>query len=254
MDTRINSLRDATDDARKQVTGHQLYSQLTTEPAVRTFMEHHVWAVWDFMSLLTTLRWHLSCTAVPWVPRGDPLVRRLVNEINLAEESDDIGGQYLSHYELYLDAMDQAGADTLPVRSFVALIGGGDTVHRALHQSGAPLPALRFVGETFAFIDGAPLHCKAAAFAFGREDLIPEMFEQVAVLNEETGSLALFAEYLRRHISTDADVHGPMAMQMVAQLCGDSARRWGDAEDSVRRALNARARLWDGISEAITGG
>jgi hypothetical protein len=103
-------LKSALAADRAALVEHSLYARLTGLRDVRVFMEHHVFAVWDFMSLLKSLQREVTCVGVPWVPRGDPTVRRLVNEIVLAEESDDgVRETYTSHFELYRAAMDVAG-------------------------------------------------------------------------------------------------------------------------------------------------
>jgi hypothetical protein len=107
------------------------------------------------------------------------------------------------------------------------------------------------VATTWEFIESAPVHCQAAAFAFGREDLIPDMFDQVAALNDDFGALSTFVDYLRRHIQVDSEEHTPMAMQMLADLCGDDNGKWAQAEETINLALAARTRLWDGISGKI---
>jgi hypothetical protein len=95
------------------------------------------------------------------------------------------------------------------------------------------------------------VHCQAAAFAFGREDLIPDMFQQVVTVNENVGGLDTFVDYLARHIEVDGEEHTPMAMQMLADLCGDDDAKWDECATTVTRALKARAQLWDGILAAI---
>jgi hypothetical protein len=215
--------------------------------AVAGFMEHHVFAVWDFMSLLKTLQRRLTCVQVPWVPSGPTGSRRLINDIVLVEESDELGQGFISHFELYLDGMRQAGADTVPVDSFIELLRAGKPVPTALKEAGVPGPASEFVTTTWEFIEHSPVHCQAAAFAFGREDLIPDMFDQVAALNAELGQLSAFVDYLRRHIQVDSEEHTPMAMQMLADLCGDDDDKWAECEETINSALAARTKLWDGI-------
>jgi len=114
-----------------------------------------------------------------------------------------------------------------------------------------PAPAAEFVTLTWGFIESAPVHSQAAAFAFGREDLIPDMFQQVVGVNEKLGQLDTFVDYLARHIEVDGEEHTPMAMQMVTDLCGDDDTKWADCADTINLALAARARLWDGILAAI---
>ncbi|RFS86591.1 DUF3050 domain-containing protein [Actinomadura spongiicola] len=250
-DPAIERLKQAVESARDKVIGHPLYQRLNTQDAVVTFMEHHVFAVWDFMSLLKSLQRSLTCVQVPWVPTGPTVSRRLINDITLVEESDELDDGFISHFELYLDGMRQAGADTTRVDAFIDLLRGGSPVAPALREAGVPEPAAEFVGVTWGFIADAPVHCQAAAFAFGREDLIPEMFDQVAALNAGSGNLSTFVDYLRRHIQVDSEEHTPMAMQMLVDLCGGDDAKWAECEETVDLAFAARLRLWDGILGAM---
>jgi hypothetical protein len=237
--------------ARAGVVGHRLYPALDGIAAIRVFQEHHVFAVWDFMSLLTSLQRSLTCVELPWVPTGPPGSRRLINDIVLVEESDELRGGYASHFELYLEGMVQSGADTGPIDAFISLLRQGRPVLRALADAGAPPPAAAFAALTWRLVETAPVHARAAAFAFGREDLIPDMFEQVLDVNERVGGLDAFVDYLARHIEVDGEQHTPMAMQMLADLCGDDEAKWQECARTVNLALAARARLWDGIADAI---
>lgn len=248
----IDRLKKGVEPARRAVIGHPLYRSLDSLDRVATFMEHHAFAVWDFMSLLKTLQRRLTCVQVPWVPTGPTGSRRLINDIVLVEESDELGDGFISHFELYLNGMAQAGADTGPIDRFIELLREGEPVLSSLKLAGAPEPSAEFVTRTWEFIDQAPVHCQAAAFAFGREDLIPDMFDQVAALNRDLGDrLSTFVDYLRRHIQVDAEEHTPMAMQMLADLCGDYPDKWLQCEETVNTALAARTKLWDGILAAL---
>jgi hypothetical protein len=248
----IEQLKTAVEPARRRVITHPLYRNLGSLATVTAFMEHHVFAVWDFMSLLKALQDRLTCVQVPWVPTGPVASRRLINDIVLVEESDEFGDGFISHFELYLEGMTQAGADRGPIDAFIALLREGKPVIPSLKEAGAPEPAAEFVATTWEFIDQAPVHCQAAAFAFGREDLIPDMFDQVAALNRENNDqLSTFVDYLRRHIQVDSEEHTPMAMQMLADLCGDDQTKWFESKEIINGALAARTRLWDGILAAL---
>jgi len=248
----INRLKAAVAVTRSRVITHAMYSRLDSHAAIVAFMEQHVFAVWDFMSLLKSLQRNLTCVDVPWVPTGPTSSRRLINDIVLVEESDELGGGFISHFELYLKGMTQAGADTSVIEPFIDMIRAGTPVTEALAALPVPAPAADFVRSTFSFIQDMPLHCQAAAFAFGREDLIPEMFQQVVDVNEGLGRLDLFVDYLRRHIQVDDEEHTPMAMQMLADLCGDDEQKWQECVGAVTSTLTARVGLWDGITAAIT--
>ncbi|MDQ2814423.1 MAG: DUF3050 domain-containing protein [Actinomycetota bacterium] len=248
----IDRLEKVVAPVRDQVTRHPLYGELTSLVAINTFMEHHVFAVWDFMSLLKTLQRNLTCVQVPWVPTGPAGSRRLINDIVLVEESDELDGGFISHFELYLLGMAESGADTTVLEAFLDLVRRGEAVPTALDRAGAPGPASDFVHTTWSFIEDAPVHCQAAAFAFGREDLIPEMFDKVVAVNQEFGNrLGRFVDYLRRHIQVDSEEHTPMAMQMLADLCGDDDDKWLACEHTIEQAFRARIMLWDGTRQAI---
>src|SRR5262249_37686533 len=249
----IERLEKAVDEARSRVTSHPLYASLTTHHANVTFMEHHVFAVWDFMSLLKTLQRNLTCVELPWVPSGPTGSRRLINDIVLVEESDERGDGFISHFELYLEGMAEAGADTSVIDAFIGALRAGRPVLDAVGEVDVPGPAAGFVRLTWGLIESAPVHAQAAAFAFGREDLIPDMFQQVVGVNERVGSLGTFVDYLARHIQVDSEEHTPMAMQMLADLCGEDGTKWVECADTINLALQARFRLWAGILAAIAG-
>ncbi len=232
---------------------HRLYTSFETVDDIRLFMESHVFAVWDFMSLLKVLQRGLTCTEVPWIPSRFAESRRLVNEIVLGEESDVYRGVAVSHFELYLKAMRECGADTSAVELLLGQIAAGADVSRALAASGAPEPAQEFVRGTFACIEEGKLHATAAAFTFGREDLIPDMFRGFIRDQDQrlSGRLSTFRWYLDRHIEVDGEEHGPMALRMIQELCGDDAVKWQEAGEAAEKALTARLKLWDGIADAI---
>ncbi|RKE22651.1 DUF3050 domain-containing protein [Streptomyces sp. TLI_171] len=247
----LTALRESIEEVRREVVSHPMYLSLDTLEKVRTFQQTHVFAVWDFMSLLKCLQRQLTCVTLPWLPDGPTASRRLINEIVLVEESDELGDGYISHFELYLDGMARAGADTAPVEAFLAAIRSGRSVAEAAKVAEIPPAAAEFAAVTFGIIEDAPVHCQAAAFAFGREDLIPEMFEQVVRIDDADGRLTVFKDYLARHIEVDGEQHTPMAMQMLIDLCGDDTERWEQCGATVRTALRARVALWDAITAAL---
>lgn len=235
---------------RQQLTEHPLYAGIQDLSRLQRFMEHHVFAVWDFMSLLKVLQQELTCVRVPWVPVGNAAVRYLINEIVAGEESDiDDQGRRLSHFELYLEAMSEAGADTSSIRAFLEAIISGTTVDAALKTAGVPAPAAAFVTHTFQVIDSGKPHVQAAVFAFGREDLIPGMFISfVRELRQRIpGKVDTLLYYLERHIEVDGDHHSHLAHEMTAELCGDDPLKWREAAEAVKAALEARLALWNGI-------
>ncbi|MBO2009666.1 DUF3050 domain-containing protein [Hymenobacter negativus] len=246
----ISYLQKAVEPTRQVLLNNGLYYRLRTLPDLRHFMEHHVYAVWDFMSLLKALQRELTCVQVPWVPTANPATRRLINEIVLEEETDvDPEGQPASHFELYLRAMEECGANTAPIRRLVAAVAAGCTVSQALSEAQAPESVRHFVETTFDVINSGKPHAVAAAFTFGREDLIPSMFRQLVheLRDRFPGQLDTFTYYLDRHIELDEEVHAPLAQQMVREMCGDDPMCWQEAQQVTIRCLEARMVLWDSI-------
>ena len=241
--------------ARQRLVDHSVYHRIESLADLRTFMEYHVFAVWDFMSLLKALQRELTCTTVPWVPKGNPATRRLINEIVLEEETDvDPEGQPVSHFELYLRAMRECGADTAPVQRLLAALAAGADVPAALAAADAPAAVQDFVKQTFAVIDSGQPHGVASAFTFGREDVIPDMFRNLVgdLARHFPGQLDTFIYYLNRHIQLDEENHAPLAQQMVRDLCEADPQRWQQAADVALECMGARVALWDGIQAALT--
>lgn len=254
MPERVAVLASNIGDARESLVDHRVYQAVTTEAHLHLFMEHHVFAVWDFMCLLKALQRNLSCVDMPWVPVGDPNLRRLVNDIVLAEETDEgADGGYTSHFELYVNAMRQCGADVGPIDALIDLLRKGVPVRTALRQARPPAAALAFSDSTFDIIESGSIAAIAGAFTFSREDVVPVMFKGIVdeLRFSRLGHYDTFIYYLDRHIAVDGDQHGPMAFEMVNRLCEDDPDKWTAAEAAARSALENRAKLWDGALAAI---
>ena len=237
-----------------RLMSHSLYDELRDEESLRIFMRFHVFCVWDFQSLLKALQRLVTCVEVPWLPTADPEARRLVNEIVLDEESDEApGGGHLSHFELYLQAMQKCGADAVSMRVFLEDLRGGTYLREALALPTLPAGVADFVKTTMAIAESGHVHRIAAAFAYGREDIIPGMFERLVNRLAKTAPerWSTFSFYLNRHIEHDAETHGPMARALVSRLCGNEESLWREAEEAARQALAARIRLWDDILSSV---
>jgi hypothetical protein len=241
MNPKINILNSNLTKYREEIVNHALYKKLNSVEDIAVMMEHHVYAVWDFMSLLKALQSLLTCTTSPWKPVGDGKIRQLVNSIVLEEESDvDKENNPLSHYEMYIDAMKQCGANTSAIESFVSNVS---TTNIPSVNDGVDA----FLKTTFDVIESNETHKIASAFTFGREDLIPDMF--TAIVNEYNteNNLDKFVYYLERHIELDGGEHGPLALELISNLCGDDDNKWKEVEETAIACLIARKKLWDSI-------
>jgi hypothetical protein len=167
-----DTLAKRVDELGAQVCDHRVFDSLTSIRAVRVFMEHHVWAVWDFMSLLKSIQAEVAPVSLPWKPPADPESARLINEIVVSDEGDEgPDGRPISHFQAYVQAMKAAGAATFPIEHFTSILDTGVPLAVAIAESQAPTAARAFVATTFA-VTREPLHCRVAAFTLGREEVI----------------------------------------------------------------------------------
>lgn len=255
MNEQLNFLSTRIEPLRQQLTDHPLYTAVKTLEDLQTFQESHIWAVWDFMSLLKALQRSLTCVDVPWIPVGNSETRYLINEIVVGEESDvDPDGNRLSHFELYLKAMEQAGANTSQMKNLIAELASGCQLGEALATINIPEGSRQFIHFTFDLIRKGRLHETAAVFTYGREDLIPDMFIALVrqLRDQSPEKLNLFTYYLERHIEVDGDHHSHLAKAMTAELCGSDNQKWAEATLAVEAALQARIALWDSVYDQIS--
>lgn len=250
----IESLIQRIQPTRNELLNHSLYAQIRSIDDFRIFMEQHVFAVWDFMSLLKKLQIELTCVQVPWRPVGDPNIRKFINEIVMGEESDlDAEGKVLSHFEMYLEAMEAIGANTQPIIRFMDKIQNGMSVNEALETAECLDSTKDFVRFTFELIDHKNIHEVAAAFTFGREDLIPNMFVEILREMKNSGqqNVEKLLFYLERHIEVDGGEHGPIALSLIESLCGNDAQKWESATFASQTALEHRIALWNGVQQQL---
>jgi hypothetical protein len=254
MNVYIQKIQQEIEPLRQEIINHKVYSVINNTDALKIFMQYHVFAVWDFMSLLKSLQNNLTCTSVPWFPVGSADTRFLINEIVVGEESDvDQDGNRVSHFELYLNAMKQAKANTEVIESFINSLKQNKNLELAFDQANVPNAARDFVRFTFQIINTGKPHLQAATFTFGREDLIPNMFH--SIINDIDkmfpDSISIFKYYLERHIEVDGGHHSHLALEMTANLCCTDEQYWKEATESTLASLKSRIALWDGVYDEI---
>ncbi len=254
MTIQIDTIKKTIEPLRQGIINHKVYAAIKDIEDLKIFMQYHIYAVWDFMSLLKSLQNNLTCTSVPWFPIGSAETRHLINEIVVGEESDvDLNGIRKSHFELYLDAMKQCGADTLQIENFIEVLKNTGDFKAAYTTSNTPEEARKFVDYTFKIIDSKKAYLQAAIFTFGREDLIPGMF--ISLVNDIHKNfpedISIFKYYLERHIEVDGDHHSHLALQMTSNLCGTNDQFWDEAEKATIESLKKRIELWDGAYTQI---
>lgn len=232
---------------------HRAFAMINSVDSLQTFMEWHVYAVWDFMSLVKRLQIDFTSTTLPWLPPRNHKAARLINEIVLGEETDEtLNGGHSSHFELYLTAMREVGASTVVIEEFVDLVRCGTPVGQALQRLNVPAPVARFVLSTIqTACDGTTAEV-LGSFFYGREDPIPQMFKGVLESWTLDPKLApTFVYYLERHIELDADSHGPAAKIIISETLGEDEQAWFQMLNAAERAIEQRVALWDALADAL---
>ena len=251
----IDYIQDKINGQREKLLKHKLYSNIESIKDLRVFTENHVYAVWDFMSLLKALQIKLTCTKTPWVPNSNSQTAYLINEIVLAEETDiNQAGKRKSHYELYLDAMIDIGAEIEFPTKTINKIASSENIFMSIDKLEIHENIKEFLKFTFSVIKEGKPHKIAAIFTFGRENLIPNMFNEILrefEKNVTEGDISKLIYYFERHIELDEDEHGPMALEMVSMLAENDPKKWNEIESISIQALEKRILLWDAINEHI---
>ncbi len=260
MSTATPTPLEKLEHAQAALGDHPAYRTLDSIDALRRFMEHHVICVLDFMSMVKSLQRDLTSMGPVWLPPANPEIARFINEIVLDEESDAEFPRYAmaaglvvkspaSHFEWYLAAMDEVGADSAPIREVVGRLRSGESPASVLDACGLPAASAAFGKNTFELLEG-PLHVRAAVFFHGREDVIPRMFMPLVKELEASGTpCGLLLGYLERHIEADGDHHGPLARRMLDAIFGGDPRKLAEGIEAAEAALAARRSLWDALAE-----
>jgi len=254
MNPFVEKINNSIEPLRQEIINHKVYPVINSIEELNIFMKYHVYAVWDFMSLLKSLQNNLTCTSIPWFPVESADTRFLINEIVVGEESDvDMNGVRMSHFELYLKAMEQSGASTSNITTFISELKKGTSFPKAYEIASVPEAAQQFVDNTFEIIQSGKSHLQAATFTFGREDLIPGMFTSIIndIDKNLPNTISIFKYYLERHIEVDGDHHSHLALEMTTNLCCTDEQYWNEATAATIASLQSRINLWNGAYEEI---
>lgn len=229
-----------------------LYKQINSVGALKLFMERHVFSVFDFMSLTKSIQSEFSPINKMWTPPKNKELSRFINEIVLSEESDLApDNTFMSHFEMYCRAMDEVGANSSIVHEFVEIAEKEGPIVAAKKLS-IPKSSQQFMTDTFLLIDEGKIHEIAASFCFGREKIIPKMFQSLlSEMKIKEKEAPTFYYYLNRHVEIDSESHGPLALKMLSILCGQDPQKWGEVRSSAINSIESRITFWNNVSEEI---
>jgi len=239
---------------KSKLKNHNLYNIINTQEDLKIFCESHVFAVWDFMSLLKKLQIELTSINIPWMPSNNSEVSKLINEIVAGEETDEtLDGSAISHYEMYINAINDIGVDTNLISNQISSLNDINTIIDDINKLDIDDYIKEFLKFTFRIINNDKTHEIASAFTFGREDLIPDMFIPLLekINSSDNTRIDKLIYYFKRHIEVDGDMHGPMAMKMLSFLCNDDENKIEESLTASKDALKVRIALWDGIEDKI---
>jgi len=239
---------------QNNLRNHPVYKSIETLEDLRCFVEHHIYSVWDFMSLVKYIQSEISPSIYPWFPNNHGNLRRFINEIVLEEETDKINSeQTVSHFELYIDSMKEIGATTDQIYSFIDMIDERKNFEEVIFSSSIDQNIKSFLSFTFNIIESNEVHKIAAAFTFGRENVIPDMFIKIVkkISKENDLRSKKFIYYLERHIELDGNDHGPIALKMINNLCGEDISKWDDVINIAKKSMEMRIKLWNHINNQI---
>lgn len=217
---------------KKELYDHKLYTEIMSIEDLRLFMGIHVHCVKNFMNLVKFLQNKLCPIKIPWEPPPCSHLARFINEIVLAEETDEMpDGRILSHYEMYTIAMKEVGSEKFELNNEIVR---------------------KFNTSCDEIVQSHQDHLVAAAFAFGREQVIPTMFRNL-LKNLEIKKITAptLYYYIERHIDLDEEIHGPLANEILTYICQNDRYKWEEVKRTAIKVIKSRIKLWDGILATI---
>lgn len=219
---------------RDQLYAHPVYLSVTDKKDFRAFMESHVFAVLDFMFLATRFKEHLL--------KLNPEMLQGENEVF-----------FTNRFTEYKRAMADAGARLGGIEHLGKLITSGMPMERAMLECRLPSHITQFLSHTCSVLREDDPVILAATFAFGREDLLPNLLERMAgkILVSGDDSMKSFAQFVGLYGEEGGRPRTTFAKKVLAEWCGSNLHAWSKSLCAADDALRARIALWNGIHESM---
>lgn len=251
---RVAYILNEIEDLKSELAAHCLYTKLQHMEDIHIFMEHHVFAVWDFMSLAKALQLHLDATQVIEKQTDNSKILGFVNGILTGGETDPNKKEIvLSHLEMYLELMDEIGANTTNIKKLIASSAAGLDIHEAMQIAQLTDEQQRILNFTQTIIATNEIHKIAVAATLVPEGMISNRFLKILKETEERDNLLVpkFKNYLNRYKAIDGNDYGLLSLEMVTHFCDSDGKKWVDILDIAMKTLSHRIYLWDAIVDEI---
>ena len=239
------------------LNSHKLFkdSEKFSEEELKIFMSYHVYAVWDFMSIVKYLQNHICPSFYPWKPSKYTKngIAHFINEIIYSEESDaDEHGNYFSHFDLYIMAMKDIGVDIKEINNFILSSDLNDMKFETPNSFNIPNESMEFVKNTFKCLNSDSFANTAAIFTYGRETTIPDMFSKILnKIDVDNTNFSKLRLYIERHIDIDSSRHGPLSLKLFEYAHENNQDKYDEAIKYAIMSIDKRINLWDGVLNKI---
>ena len=230
---------------------HPLYNSIKTPNHIRQYMYNQVWCVWDFMTLVKSIQLKLIPPSILWQPPKYPTLAAYIYEVLLTEETDKSirQNENASHFQTYLEAMQQSKVDTKAIDKFIELLRSGASFDKAITKCDIHKEAREFVENTYAFAN-SELHISTAVFCLSREGIIPGIFNSLLSNLNLDKDFQILNWYLNRHIYLDSESHGPLSIKLFKTVV-DTKKKEKEALEAALSALKARNKFMTHIYKSL---
>ena len=227
--------------------GHKLYDHIVSKKSLKFFMERHIICVWSYNALLRSLQKDIVALSLPLNTESHKEAVRLISEIILNEEVEDLGdGSYLSHLELYLESMQSLECDLSNILSFFDILEGGVSPEKAFIYVAFSNEIKRYAEHTISVLK-RPLHIRAAALFYEGEPFIPDHFLNVIERLSNQMNVDRLLDYLELHIEGLKCPGFSAAGRLVEVLCRADRSLNRESEVMAEKVMWERIVLWNSL-------
>ncbi len=254
MNPFIESFLQTVQPLRKQIVHHDIFQQLDSLEHLQLFMESHAFVVWEDLSIVRAFQKSKNKDFVPWALRENAAqMRSLYATLLLAEADLDMEGKPQNHLDLYIQAMEEVGANTSKIGLLMRYLEQGVPWVDAVSSLRINPRYKEGIIHLLRHLELAEAHHLYALFGFARLHQIPPLLEATALdlAEQHPEHVATFVYYLeqaRQYMCLQEDV---LMAQMLTEQCGQDKEKWDSCTRLVAEVLQWRIKVLDSISRLI---